>query len=66
MATNLKLNEQLLETVLRLSGKSSKKAAVTAALEEFVQKREQLKALKLFGSIEYDQAYNYKYQRAHK
>jgi len=66
MATNLKIDNDLLETALQVSGKPSKKAAVTEALEEYIQRRLQTKAIKLFGSIEYDSSYNYKQQRSRK
>ena len=39
MATNLQLEEKLLDQVLKLSGKKTKKAAVTDALEEYVRGR---------------------------
>ena len=41
----------------------TKKATVTEALREYVQRREQRRLVKLFGTIEWDPSYNYKRQR---
>ena len=49
MATNLDLDPGLVERALALSGAPTKKAAVTAALQEFIARREQRKLLELFG-----------------
>ena len=45
MATNLALDPKLLDQVLELSGESTKKAAVTLALKEFITRREQNRKL---------------------
>lgn len=63
MATNLDINEKLLDEALRVGGQKTKKATVEQALEEYVLRRKQLKILKSFGKIEYDRSYNYKEQR---
>jgi Arc/MetJ family transcription regulator len=63
MATNLDIDEKLLEEALRIGGNRTKKATVEQALEEYIQRRKQRKILKLFGKVEYDRAYNYKEQR---
>lgn len=39
MATNLAIDPKLIEEALKLSGESTKKAAVTLALKEFIAKR---------------------------
>jgi hypothetical protein len=36
---------------------------VTAALDEYVQRRKQQQILSLFGTIEYNEAYDYKRER---
>ncbi len=64
MATNLALDPKLLERALKLSGKSTKKAAVTLALEEFVARRSQKKILDLMGSLEWDDSYDHKAGRS--
>ena len=43
--------------------KSYKKAVVTEALLEYIQRRKQVKIIHLFGTIEYESDYNYKEQR---
>jgi Arc/MetJ family transcription regulator len=63
MATNLDIDEKLLEEALRIGGNRTKKATVEQALEEYIQRRKQQKILKLFGKVEYDRSYNYKEQR---
>jgi Arc/MetJ family transcription regulator len=52
MATNLKLDDALLQKVVALSGKKTKREAVNEALAEFVQRRERLKILEFFGTME--------------
>jgi Arc/MetJ family transcription regulator len=63
MATNLKIDEELLNEALKLSGSSTKREAVTMALQEFVAKRRQREFLKLAGTIDFDPNYDYKEQR---
>ena len=63
MATNIELNEVLLSKAMELSSIKTKKDAVNEALSEYVQRREQLKVLDLFGTVEYDEDYDYKKQR---
>jgi Arc/MetJ family transcription regulator len=64
MATNLFLDPELLEKALEVSGEKTKKAAVTKALKEFISRREQRRILELFGSLEWDEKYNYKKERS--
>lgn len=63
MATNLALDDNLILEAKRLGNYSTKREAVTAALEEFVQRRKQLEILKLVGTIEFDPDYDYKKHR---
>ncbi len=63
MATNLDINEKLLDEALRIGRNRTKKATVEQALQEYIQRRKQQRILKLFGKIEYDSSYNYKEQR---
>ena len=64
MGTNLFLDPELLEKALEVSGEKTKKAAVTKALKEFISRREQRRILELFGSLEWDEQYNYKKGRS--
>lgn len=64
MATNLDLDPALLDRALEVSGESTKKAAVTLALEEFIARREQRKILDLFRRLEWHPEYDYKAERS--
>jgi hypothetical protein len=50
----------------RLGCHRTKKEAVTAALDEYIQRRKQLAVLALFGKIKYDENYDYKRDRKPK
>ena len=63
MATNLSIDPELLERALDVSGKRTKKAAVTLALEEFIARRQQQKLLELMGKLEWDSSFDYKRER---
>lgn len=63
MATNLALDDSLIEEARQLGGLRTKKDVVTQALLEYVQRRKQLKLLDLFGTVEYEEDYDYKAQR---
>ena len=66
MPTNLALSDALIDRARRIGKHKTKKEAVTAALEEYVRRREQMRILELAGSIDYDPAYNYKGLRRRK
>ena len=63
MATNLAINDQLLTYALEVGGFKTKKETVTAALEEFIQKRKAEDLISLFGKVEYESDYDYKAMR---
>lgn len=64
MATNLALDQDLLERALQVSGELTKKAAVTRALQEFIARREQRRIAELFGTLEWDASFDYKASRS--
>lgn len=66
MATNLDLDPKLVEEVVKTGRYRTKKEAVTAALEEFVRRRKQAEIVDLFGTIDFDPAYDYKAERQSK
>jgi Arc/MetJ family transcription regulator len=66
MATNLALDDRLIEEARRAGGHRTKKEAVTAALAEYVKHRKQLRILKAFGSVDFDPKYDYKGERRRK
>jgi len=63
MATNLAIDDRLLQEAQRIGGHRTKKATVTEALEEYIQRRKQARILELFGKVDFDATYNYKKQR---
>jgi Arc/MetJ family transcription regulator len=66
VATNLAIDDSLLTEAQEISGLRTKKAVVTQALVEYIQKRQQSQLLGLFGSIQYEADYDYKAQRKAK
>jgi Arc/MetJ family transcription regulator len=66
MATNLSIDPMLLERALEVSGESTKKAAVTKALEEFIARRQQRRLLDLMGKLEWDESFDYKAERSRR
>jgi len=63
MATNLAIDDELLNEALRVGGERTKKDTVTQALREFVQRRKQARILDLFGNVDFNPKYDYKRQR---
>ena len=63
MPTNLAIDDRLIAEAQRLGRHRTKKATVTAALDEYVQRRKQQQILSLFGTIEYNTTYDYKRER---
>lgn len=63
MATNLDIDDRLLNEALKAGGHRTKKETVNEALKEYIRYRKQLKVIDLFGKIDFDPKYNYKKQR---
>ena len=63
MATNLAIDDKLIEEARVVGKHRTKKAVVTEALQEYIQRRKQVEILDLFGKIEYDPDFDYKEQR---
>lgn len=63
MATNLAIDPDLLNHALAVSGVRTKKEAVTIALREFIARREQAKIVESFGTLDWDETYDYKADR---
>ncbi|HLZ92815.1 MAG TPA: type II toxin-antitoxin system VapB family antitoxin [Candidatus Acidoferrum sp.] len=66
MPTNLAIDDRLIEEAQKLGRHRTKKEAVTAALDEYIQRRKQQRIISLFGTIDYDQTYDYKLARRMK
>jgi Arc/MetJ family transcription regulator len=63
VATNLALDDRLLDEALKIGGRATKKDTVTEALQEYIARRKQARIADLFGTIDYDRNYDYKKQR---
>lgn len=66
MPSNLALDDKLLNEALRLGGHSTKKATVTEALQEYIQRRKQLGILELFGKLDFHPDFDRDYKRARR
>lgn len=66
MATNLALDDKLIEEAKQLGKHKTKREAVMAAIEEYVKRRKQARIVEAFGTIDYDPAYDYKAARRRK
>ena len=60
MATNLAIDDKLIDEARQIGHHRTKKEAVTAARDEYIRWRKQLKILDHFGTIDYDPTYDYK------
>lgn len=63
MATNLGVDDRLLEEALEVGGHRTKKEIVTEALQEYIQRRKQVRILEIFGKVDFDRKYHHKRQR---
>jgi hypothetical protein len=62
-ATDFTIDEKLIEQVGLVGGHNTKREAVTAALEEYIQHRRQMRILEIFGTVDFDPTYDYKAER---
>jgi Arc/MetJ family transcription regulator len=60
VATNLQIDQSLLEQAKSLAGFATKRETVNEALKEFIQSRLRRQLLQLRGQIEYFEDYDYK------
>jgi Arc/MetJ family transcription regulator len=66
MATNLAIDDRLIEEARKTGKHKTKKEAVTKALEEYIQRRRQHRILEAFGTVDFDPTYDYKAERNRK
>jgi Arc/MetJ family transcription regulator len=66
MATNLALDDNLIEEARKIGHHRTKKEAVTTALQEYIQRHQQRRILEAFGTIDFDPTYDYKAERRRK
>ena len=60
---NLDIDSNLLDEAIEIGEQNTKKSVIEEALKEYIQRRKQMKILDLFGTIEYEENYDYKQQR---
>lgn len=63
MATNLAIDDRLIEEARIIGKHATKKGVVTEALREYIRHRKQIEILDLFQSVDFDPDYDYKEQR---
>ena len=60
MATNLALDDKLINEALRVGHHKSKKEAVTEALRVYINSIRQREIVSVFGRIDFNEEYDYK------
>ncbi|MDY6831180.1 MAG: type II toxin-antitoxin system VapB family antitoxin [Thermodesulfobacteriota bacterium] len=63
MATNLAIDDRLILEALKAGGHKTKKAAVTTALKEYIARKKQAEVIGMFGTVDFDESYDYKKAR---
>ena len=63
MPSNLAIDDKLLEEAKTVGGYRTKRETVNEALREFIQRRQRVELVKLFGKVAYDSRYDYKKER---
>lgn len=66
MPTNLAIDDKLIEEAQALGHHKTKKAAVTAALDEYIRRHKQAEVIKLFGTVDFDPEWDYRAARKRK
>jgi Arc/MetJ family transcription regulator len=66
MATNLAIDDRLIEEARKSGKHKTKKEAVTTALREYIQRHRQRRILEAFGTFDFDPSYDYKAERRRK
>jgi len=63
MATNLAIDDRLLQEAKRVGKLRTKKDTVTKALEEFILRRRQRKVMRALGTFRFREGWHYKQDR---
>jgi hypothetical protein len=64
MPTPLNLNPDLLQEALDLNRETPIETLIETALRAYIDQQKRLQVIELFGTIDYDEDYDYKQQRA--
>ena len=57
------IDDTLLEKALRIGGLKTREETVNQALREFIERREAEKLIAAFGTVDFDEGYDYKTER---
>jgi Arc/MetJ family transcription regulator len=63
MATNLALDDRLLQQALKIGALRTKRETVNTALKEFIERRQQKRILEIEGKISFRKDWDYKKDR---
>jgi Arc/MetJ family transcription regulator len=63
MATNLGIDERLLEQAVDVGGRPTKRETVNEALEEYIRRRKRRGFVGLFGTVDFRTGWDYKRER---
>lgn len=66
MATNLAIDDKLLNRAVKIGALKTKKETVTIALQEFIGRREQRKILESMGTFQFHKNWNHKKDREYR
>ncbi|MGV8120257.1 MAG: type II toxin-antitoxin system VapB family antitoxin [Candidatus Xenobiia bacterium LiM19] len=66
MSANLAVDDNLISEAKRAGGHKTKKADVTEALKEYIQRRKQEEILNLFGKVEYEATHTRQQEKDHE
>jgi Arc/MetJ family transcription regulator len=61
--TNLAIDDGLLDEAVRVGGRRTKRETVNEALAEYIQRRKRRHFVKLFGTIDFWEGWDYKKAR---
>ncbi len=64
MPTSFTINPELLQEAIDLQTDTPIEVLVEKALRDYIDQYKRLKVIELFGTIDYDEDYDYKEQRA--
>ena len=63
MATNLNIDNDLLQEAYKIGHFKTKREAVNVALQEYIQRKKQKNILKFLNQVDFDESYDYKLMR---
>jgi len=66
MATNLAVEDKLIEEARKTGGHKTKEEAATTALQAYIRHHKQMKILEAFGTVDFDPTCDYKAARRRK